>query len=113
MRKPNLTSRLDLETFEQRLVPATLIDLTHAGDQSNAGDAVVMQTDAQPTGTGYIRSFLRIQGPSNGSGDFEQGYNTDARPLQFDENKSPQFTRSLTANLVPTVVIGDVTYREF
>jgi hypothetical protein len=113
MRRSNLTTRLTLETFDQRIVPSvTTIDLTHRGDQSDAGDAIVMQTDAQPTGTGFIRSFVRIQGAASGGGS-EQGYNTDARPLQFDENKSPQFTRSLTADLVPTVTIGDVTYREF
>ncbi len=112
MSKPDLTSRLDLETLDKRLVPAVLIDLTHHGDQQPAGDGVVAQTDAQPTGTGYIRSFVRVQGASSGGG-AEQGYNTDARPLQFDENKSPQFTRSLTADLVPTVTYNGGTYREF
>jgi hypothetical protein len=112
MRKPDLTSRLDLDTLDQRIVPSTMIDLTHRGDSSFAGAAIVSQCDAQPTGTGLIRSFVRIQGAASGGGS-EQGYNTDARPLQFDENKSPQFTRSLTADLVPTVMINGVAYREF
>jgi hypothetical protein len=43
----------------------------------------------------------------------QQGYNSDHRPVQFDENTSPQFTRSLTLAGVPIVDIGGVQYREF
>jgi hypothetical protein len=45
--------------------------------------------------------------------DTEQGYNTNARPLQFDENSSPVFTRALQLSAVPIVMIGGVAYREF
>src|SRR5262245_2727183 len=90
---------LDLETLGDRLVPA--IDLTTAGATAELdNEAIVQQTDAQPTGTGYIRAFVRVQGAAPGGGS-EEGYNTEARPLQFDENKSPQFTRSLTLDKVP------------
>src|SRR5439155_21409566 len=58
------------------------------------------------------QSFLRVQGAS-AKGVTQQGYNTDARPLQYDENTSPQFTRALKASEVPTVNIGGVTYKEF
>lgn len=43
----------------------------------------------------------------------EQGYNTDARPLQYDENNSPVFTRSLPLSEVPVVVHNGIAYREF
>jgi hypothetical protein len=111
-------SRPGLENLDDRLVPST-VDLTTAGSSGVIGvaddgvdDAIVRQTDAQPTGTGYIRSFVRVQGAASGGG-MEQGYNTDGRPLQYDENKSPQFTRSITLGQVPLVTIDNVQYREF
>lgn len=58
----------------------------------------------QPTGTGYIDSFLRVQQKGT-----EQGYNTDGRPVQFDEKTDPNFTRDLLTTDVP-VVDG---YRQF
>jgi hypothetical protein len=48
-----------------------------------------------------------------GGQEYEQGYNTDGRNLQYDENNSPTFTRSLEIGLVPIVNIGGVLYREF
>jgi hypothetical protein len=59
-----------------------------------------------------IQSFVRVQTRHDEAG-VEQGYNTDARPLQFDENNSPQFTRSLQLGSVPRVVIDGVVYRVF
>ena len=106
--------RPNLEVLDDRLVPsATVLDLTTAGATASApSGAIVQQTDAQPTGTGFIRSFVRLQGASSGGGT-EQGYNTDGRALQFDENKSPQFTRSLTLDQVPIVNVNGVSYRQF
>ena len=86
-----------------------MLDLTAYGAEATANGAILQQTDAQPTGTGNIRSFVRIQGLCG----VEQGYNTDARPLQFNEKKSPQFTRSLTLGDVPIVVVNGTAYREF
>jgi hypothetical protein len=107
------TARPNLETLDARLVPSTLVDLTARGATGEVGDGgLVQQCDAQPTGTGYIRSFVRVQGAASGGGS-QQGYNTTARPLQFDENKSPQFTRDLTLGQVPTVYVNGVAYREF
>jgi hypothetical protein len=104
---------LKFETLDERLVPATIHDLAFAGASATlASGAIVQQTDAQPTGTGVIQSFVRVQSAASG-GKSEQGYNTEARPLQFDENKSPSFTRSLRAEDVPTVEINGASYREF
>jgi hypothetical protein len=105
--------KLHLECLDDRIVPSAILDLTSSGAlAATPGGAIVQQTAAQPTGTGVIHSFLRIQGPASG-GKSEQGYNTDARPLQFDENKSPVFTRSLKTADVPIVTIDGQTYREF
>jgi hypothetical protein len=108
VRRKHLRVALNLETCDNRLVPSTTIDLTTRGSEGVANSAIFQQCDPQPTGTGVIQSFVRVQ--NNG---VEQGYNTDARPLQLDENNSPQFTRSLTLGAVPIVTLNNVRYREF
>ncbi len=85
---------------------AVLLDLTTVGSSGTIGDGMFFQADPQPTGTGYINSFLRVQ--MNGS---EQGYNTDGR-LEFDEKKG-NYTRSLRVDEVPVVNINGTNYREF
>src|SRR5258708_28479683 len=102
-----MKTHLDIEALDERVLPSTMqLDLTARNSTASApSGAMVEQANDQPTGTGVIRSFLRVQAPASG-GTSEQGYNTDARPLQFDENKSPQFTRSLRASEVPLVLVG-------
>jgi hypothetical protein len=103
---------LRVEELEDRVVPSGMLDLTTRGAIGEINGALFRQADPQPTGTGVIRSFVRLQ-TSNGKAVVEQGYNTDARPLQFDENKSPQFTRSLQLGDLPTVDVDGVIYRVF
>src|SRR5262245_21293305 len=103
--------KLHLDALEDRLALST-VDLTAAGANGAINGALFQQCDAQPTGTGYIRSFVRVQG-ANAGASVEHGYNTDARPLQFDENNSPQFTRSLRLGDVPLTSNGGTLYREF
>ncbi len=105
-------AKLTVERLEARDVPSsTVVNLTAAHASGSVNEALFQQTDAQPTGTGKIRSFVRLQ--PGGAGTHEQGYNTDARPLQFDENTSPQFTRSQLLNAVPLVSVNGVNYRQF
>ena len=84
---------LNCETLEDRAVPSTTTpdaDLSTRGALVQLPDGVIVkQVDAQPTGTGVIDSFVRLQAKGTG-GQIEQGFNTDGRPLQFDENTSPQ-----------------------
>ncbi len=109
-RRPAHTVRLAVLPLEDRTVPsATMLDLTTHGSSGTVNGAIFQQSDAQPTGSGVIHSFVRLQ--TNAA--TEQGYNTDGRPLQFDENKSPVFTRSLKVGDVPLVSVGGVLYREF
>jgi hypothetical protein len=63
---------------------------------------------AQPTGSGVFNAFFRVE--ANG---VERGYNTDGRPLQFDEKKAATFTHSYHLNDVPQLEIGGLIYREF
>jgi hypothetical protein len=106
--------RLALESLDDRLVPsATVLDLTMEGAvQTAPSGAIVEQIDPQPTGCGVVHDFLRLQGNASGGG-IQQGYNTDARPLQFDEKNSPVFTHSLTLSEVPVVSVNGVNYLEF
>lgn len=85
------------------------LDLTTAGSSGFIGDAYFVQVDPQPTGSGYIRSFVRMS--TNQA--IEQGYNTDARPLEFDENSSPEFTRALLLDNVPIYNLEGTDYRGF
>ena len=52
--------------------------------------AIFGETTPQPTGTGYIDPFLRLQ--ENGQ---EEGYNTSARPFQLDQKEPIGFTRTI------------------
>ena len=100
--------RPSLETLDGRDVPSATLDLTARGSAGEVNAALFRQSDAQPTGTGLISAFVRIQGTG-----VESGYNTDARPLQFQEKLSPKFTRSLRLSDVPVSVVNGVGYRQF
>ncbi len=84
------------------------LDLTEESS-GYIGSAYFVQAYPQATGTGVIDPFVRLSTNHAES----KGYNTDARPLEFDENNSPQFTRSLLLSDVPIVNINGIDYREF
>jgi hypothetical protein len=88
---------------------ATVVNLTTAGSSGTINDAIYEQIEPRATGTGVIDSFVRI---SDANGDVVEGFNTDDRPLDFDENNSP-FTHALTVGDVPIVNIGGTDYRQF
>jgi hypothetical protein len=98
-----------LVTLSLPVAASPSLDLSTAGSSGFVNEAFFQQTDAQPTGSGYIHSFVRL----STNRPIEQGYNTDGRKLEFDENNSPQFTRSLLLNSVPIVNKNGTLYREF
>lgn len=89
---------------------AVVLDLTTAASSGFVNGGFFQQTnfDQNATGSGVIDSFVRIQ--RNGT---EQGYNTDGRPVPFDENNSAVFTHSITLGSVPVVTLNSIAYREF
>jgi hypothetical protein len=97
-------------------VPSRVLDLTTAGSEGWVNDALYQTSDLRPTGTGIIHSFVRI---SKANQNTVQGYNTDWRPLEFEENNSPMFTRQLPLSIVPIVYKtpegggADMAYYEF
>jgi hypothetical protein len=111
-----------------RAATAAVCDLTVDGSSCvNFAGAIYSSSIPQPTGTGYIDPFLRIQRTGT-----ESGYNTGAdytpgggQNFQFDQ-KNPSFngdplytskflgyTRDLALSEVPIVKIGNTDYREF
>jgi hypothetical protein len=93
---------------------AASTDLTAAGSSATINGAIYTHVTVQPAGTGFIRSFVRLQSPGNDT--VEDGYNTDGRGAifdSFDANNSPQFTRSLNLNDVVVTDIGGTNYLQF
>jgi hypothetical protein len=106
IRRPK-SVRLGVQALEARDVPATL-DITFVGAEATANGAVFRQAAAGPEE--QFETFLRLR-DNNGSS--EEGYNTDARPFQFDQRGGLAITHSLQLSEIPTVTEGGVEYREF
>ena len=65
----NRPFHLQVQELNDRIVPSiSLLDLTKAGATASAGGAIVRQDDTQPTGTGHIQSFVRLQSPRHRTG---------------------------------------------
>jgi len=84
----------------------TIIDLVNNTSGSAPG-AQFYQTQQQPTGTGVIDPFVRIQ--MHGT---ESGYNTDGNKFQFDE-KAGIWTHALPLNSLQTVTMNGKSYYQF
>src|SRR5882757_1818400 len=84
---------------------ATVVDLTGSNDSGTINGAQFVFTTPQPTGTGVIQPFLRLE-----NSPVEQGYNTSGG-TPFDDKAGP-WTHNLTfADLVTTAVtIGGQNY---
>ncbi len=87
---------------------ADVVDLT-ANTFGVLNGARFERADFRPAGSGYINSFVRV----SSNKPIVQGYNTSGRPVAFDENTSPTFTRNITFGMIPQIVIDDVAYAEF
>src|SRR6266550_4570818 len=84
------------------------LDLATTSPQNAGNGALFYSTDLQPTGTGVIQPFVRIQAKPT-----EEGYNTDG-VIEFDTKDNPgNWTHSITLSQVPVVTIGGIAYREF
>ncbi|MCE5974032.1 hypothetical protein LZA78_11105, partial [Sinirhodobacter sp. WL0062] len=90
------------------------VDLTTLVSSPVELDGVLFSNDAAGAGTGLINPFVRI----STNDPVEEGYNTSDRPLDYDENTSPNFTRDLFYGDIPVVTLYDdegnaVQYLEF
>lgn len=100
-----------MSVFGASATNAATVDLTMVNAVGSINGGRFDQVAYQPSGTGVLQSFVRLQ--SQGNSTTEKGYNTDGRPLLFDENNSPIFTRSLLLNNVPIIEVGGIDYRQF
>lgn len=91
---------------------APTVDLTTINATGMINGAWFYEVHAAPTGSGNIQSFVRI-GKDQDNPAITQGYNTEARPVEYDENTSPTFTRPLLLSDVPVVDLSGTLYREF
>jgi hypothetical protein len=105
----NILFMLLLGGFCVPAIAAPTLNLTTAGSSGYINEAYFMQIDPQATGTGLIDPFVRL----STNQPISQGYNTSFRPLQYDENNSPNYTRTLSLSEVPVFNIGGTDYREF
>lgn len=104
-------TRLAVESLEARDVPsASVLDLTARNSSALANGALFRQSDGGPAGLGQTESIVRIQ--NDWCRGVEQGYNTDARPLQFDEARNRAVTQSVKVGELPLVTIDGKQYRE-
>lgn len=90
---------------------ATTVNLITAPTEVSLGDAIFRTTDIQPTGTGVIDPFLRVQG--NG---VVQGYNTDAGNNALDNNNKDilaGYTNSVKLSTLSKTTINTVDYYGF
>jgi hypothetical protein len=92
---------------------ANCVDLTTKGASGSVGGAIFTQIDPQPTGTGYIDPFLRVQ--STGVQTHTEGYNTSTRPFQptYDQKNPLNYTHDLLTDDVPVVIVDGIAYRQF
>jgi hypothetical protein len=84
---------------------ATVVDLTGSNDSGTINDAQFVFTTPQPTGTGVIQPFLRVENTP-----VEQGYNTSGG-TPFDDKAGP-WTHNLTFGDLQTteVTLGGISY---
>jgi uncharacterized repeat protein (TIGR01451 family) len=92
-----------------------LIDLTTSAAASGTDDGVIFSVDnvRHSVGSGLFGSFVRLD--SGGSTSTEQGYNTDFRPID-DNNQAgntTHFNHSLNINDLPIVTVGGHGYYLF
>jgi hypothetical protein len=91
--------------FASTAARATVVDLTGSNNSGSIGDAQFVFTQPQPTGTGVIQPFLRVQNDPA-----EQGYNTSGG-TPFDDKAGP-WTHDLSFGdlQTSTVVLNGTSY---
>jgi hypothetical protein len=111
MTRPTPTTRLHVDALDDRIVPAaTWINLTAPGAEAAAGGGLVRQQATVEGGQRNLDTFVRLH---SNRGLTEQGYNSNARPVQFDEVSSRKNNHAIRLDQVPTVTVAGQQYREF
>lgn len=100
----NLTLFAALVSFTSG-IKATVVDLTGSNDSGSINGAQFVFTNQQPTGTGVIQPFLRVENTP-----IEQGYNTSGG-TPFDDKAGP-WTHDLTFGALQNsaITLNGVSY---
>lgn len=88
-------------------VQASIVDLTSLGSSGSINGAKFYQTEPQPTGTGFIDSFVRLQ--NNGT---EQAYNTTVNKV-FDNKGDNPHNNEVFLSTVNVITVDGTDYRQF
>lgn len=86
-----------------------VLDLTTAGATGSIDAGTYTQVPAQPTGTGFINSFVRISAANQ---DIVQGYNTTVDNT-FDNVSSDQFDHEITVGEVGFLTVSGTDVMRF
>src|SRR5262249_14366694 len=108
--RPMPRIRLWLERIEDRTTPH-VVDLTSAGCSGTINGPLVVQSTRGAGGTGVAHAFVQMEQNNAIGATTEQGYNTNSRPVQFDEKNSPNFVFQLGS--VAEVNNGGTLYYQF
>ena len=87
---------------------ASVVDLTTSPDASGSiNGALFLATEQQPSGTGFIDPFIRVQASPT-----EQGYNTDGG-FPFDDKNPHNFQHSVQLSSLATFSLNGTDYFKF
>ncbi len=108
MKRLTVTAGLALAAISSFGAYATTLDLTSEGAIGSINGAYFQQVGPQPTGTGYIDSFVEI----NSNMDVTNAYNTTINDV-FDNGSTDQFNHELLLSEVPLVSLNGGLYYQF
>lgn len=97
---------LSMTQLESREVPAAMLNLTTVGSDGAINGAIFQQYTANAS-NGSIQSFLRLD--NNGR---EQGFNTNARPDQFDASGNKNLTHAIKVSDLPVANVSGTEYAQ-
>lgn len=96
-------------SFSYSVQADTILDLTTTAHKTGSiGGATYTQVDAQPTGSGFIQSFVRVKTNE----DLVQGYNTTTTPI-YDNFGGDTFNHAITVGQVGFINVGGVATMRF
>jgi hypothetical protein len=92
---------------------AAEVVLDAIGESATINGALFVITDEQPTGSGVIQPFVRIQDESAPPDGIQQGYNTENQPSEFDEKTEAGFDHTVNIDDLAVIEIGGTDYYQF
>jgi len=90
------------------------LDLGPSGVPSGTiNGAIFERYDVNPAGRGAYGTFLATQGDAGNDSGVNRGYNSDYRPVEFNETNAAPHNHSLLLSDIGQVLVGSDWYYEF